>query len=83
MTTIEAVPGVMEQPIVTVVGHATEAQTDHGRPIAVHSEPKTAAEIIVVGGMIPASAGVAAKVQQIPRLDAVTMAALELTRQMV
>ncbi|KXX83095.1 Pre-mRNA-processing ATP-dependent RNA helicase PRP5 [Madurella mycetomatis] len=58
----------MEEPLVTVAGHATEGRTGCGRRIAVTSGAETATEITVVGGTTPATAGAAATILLIPLL---------------
>jgi hypothetical protein len=73
MITTEAL-GVMEEPIETVGGHATEAQTGRDPRIAVDSGAEMPAETSVVSGTIPATEGVAVPARRIP-LPAAMMAA--------
>lgn len=67
MTTTEP-RAEMEEPLVTVAGHATEGRIGCGRRTAVTSGEETATEITVVGGMTPATAGAAATIRLIPLL---------------
>lgn len=73
----------MEGLIATDDGHATEAQTDRDPRIAAHSGLEMEIGITVVGGTIPVSVGIAARVQQHQLLGVTTLTALEAARQMV
>jgi len=82
MTTTGAV-AVMEEAIETVVGHATEAQTERDRQIAEDSGPEMVTGTIAAGGTAPATAGIVVRARPIPLPAAVTAHALGLPSQMV
>lgn len=76
------VPGVMEEPIETAVGHATEARTGRGPRIAVDSGAEMPAETTVASATIPATEGVDVPARQIPPPAATMAAARGLARPM-
>jgi len=82
MTTTEA-PVVMEEPIETAVGHATEALTERDRLIAEDSGSGMVTGTTVAGGTILVTVGAVVKGHRIPLPAAATAHALGRPRRMV
>jgi hypothetical protein len=78
---ITGAAAVMEEAIETVVGHATEIQTERDRQIAEDSGPGMVTGTIAVGGTTPVTAGPVVRARPIPPA-AVTAHALGLPSRM-
>lgn len=79
--TITGAAAVMEEAIETVVGHATEIQTERDRQTAEDSGPEMVTGTIAVGGTTPVTAGPVVRARPIPPA-AVTAHALGLLSRM-